>query len=257
MWLAAIFLHLNDNKTEVILVNLDNKPISCPSEFSSLALSHKSSAVNLAVKIDSQLKMDAQIKPFFFLLRLFSKLISIISKHELETIIHPFVTLWLVYCEACLYGAKLFLHHLQLVLNVTARSLTGLYRWQPIFPVLKFLYWLPFDFLISFKILLFVSRSLHGPAPPRLAELLSPHHLVITEVSRPSSTVCFGRAFSCCAMLRPSKSSWPSPLQLLKLVKKHSFSPLIWLWVPLIMSFYSDYFLLPLFHLPDYFWLYC
>ena len=42
-------------------------------------------------------------------------------------------------------------------------------------PVLASLHWLPIRFRVDFKLLLFVFKSLHGLAPPYLADLIQPH----------------------------------------------------------------------------------
>lgn len=63
------------------------------------------------------------------------------------------------------------LAHLQMVQNAAARLLTGT-KYEHISPILASLHWLPVQFRIHFKILLFVFKSLNGLAPLYISELL-------------------------------------------------------------------------------------
>lgn len=116
------------------------------------------------------------LKNCFFQLRNISKLTSMVSKHELEMIIHAFVSSRLDYCNSlftCL-NMKL-LTRLQLVQNSAARLLTRTNRRQHITLILKSLHWLPIKYRIDFKILILTFRALHGQAPPYIADLIQPY----------------------------------------------------------------------------------
>ena len=86
------------------------------------------------------------------------------------------MTTRLDYCNALYVGVSASsIARLQMVQNAAARLLTGTRKYEHITPVLASLHWLPVQFRIHFKILLFVFKSLHGLAPPYLAELLQSH----------------------------------------------------------------------------------
>lgn len=81
------------------------------------------------------------------------------------------------YCNVLYLGvSQSLLSRLQLVQNAAARLLTGTKKREHISPVLVSLHWLPVKYHIQFKALLFVSKGLHGLAPPYISDLLSFHH---------------------------------------------------------------------------------
>ena len=121
------------------------------------------------------------IKNCFFQLRNISKLRQMISRDELETIIHAFVSSRLDYCNGlftCL--SKKELSRLQYVQNSAARLLIRTNRRAHITPILKSLHWLPVSFRINFKILVLTFRALHGQAPEYISVLIQPYSSVRT-----------------------------------------------------------------------------
>jgi len=109
----------------------------------------------------------------FFQLRKISKLRNMVSRNDLELIIHAFVSSRLDYCNSlflCLNQKEL--SRLQLVQNSAARILTRTNRRSHISPILKELHWLPVSYRINFKILVLVFRALHGQAPPYISDLI-------------------------------------------------------------------------------------
>ncbi len=139
-----------------------------------------STITNLGVKIDSNLKLDSQIravvKSSFFQLRQLAKIKPYLSSQHFETVIHAFVTTRLDYCNALYVGVSgSSIARLQMVQNAAARLLTGTRKYEHISPILASLHWLPVHFRIKFKILLFVFKSLNGLAPPYISELLHPY----------------------------------------------------------------------------------
>ena len=90
--------------------------------------------------------------------------------------IHAFISSRLDYCNSLYVGIdQSSLRRLQLVQNAAARLLTNTKKREHITPVLVSLHWLPVHFRVNFKVLLFVFKSLHGLAPPYLAELVEPY----------------------------------------------------------------------------------
>ncbi|XP_028272710.1 uncharacterized protein LOC114443003, partial [Parambassis ranga] len=178
-WLSANLLHFNDTKTEVILFGPSDAS-AADIDLGVLTQYQKSTVTNLGVKLDSNLKLDAQIsaavKASFFQLRQLAKAKPFLSRHHFEILIHAFITNRLDYCNALYYGlSQASLAQLQLVQNAAARLLTGAKKREHITPILKSLHWLPIPFRIDFKFLLFVFKSLHGLAPQYLSDMLQPH----------------------------------------------------------------------------------
>ena len=78
------------------------------------------------------------------------------------------------YCNSLLYGLPAsHLNKVQRVLNAAARLVCRAPRYCRITPLLYELHWLPVRQRISFKILLFVFKAIHGFAPTYLRELVS------------------------------------------------------------------------------------
>lgn len=179
LWLTKNFLHLNQSKMECIVFGTsnvcENVISNCVS--SSVASLFKPAVRNLGVILDPGLCFDQQIdsvvKLSFFQLRLLSKVKPFLSRNDLEMAIHAFISSRLDYCNSLYFGIKQSsLSRLQLVQNVAARLLTNTSRYSHITPVLCSLHWLPVKFRITFKLLLFVFKAIHGLAPEYLSDCL-------------------------------------------------------------------------------------
>uniref|UniRef100_A0A669CA98 Reverse transcriptase domain-containing protein n=1 Tax=Oreochromis niloticus TaxID=8128 RepID=A0A669CA98_ORENI len=179
-WMAKNFLNFNDRKTEAILFGPNRFSHTPDVDLAALTSQLKSSITNLGVKIDSALIFDDHVngvvKSAFYHLRRLSKVKPFLSKRDLESVIHAFITSRLDYCNSLLIGVgQGTLSRLQLVQNAAARFLTGRRNFDHITPILASLHWLPTEFRIRFKVLLLVFKSLNGLAPVYLSDLLKPH----------------------------------------------------------------------------------
>ncbi len=133
---------------------------------------------NLGILFDNTLKFDKQkvVKSGFFHLRLVAKVKPFLSFKDCEKVIHAFVFSRLDYCNYLYVGVcQTTLNRLQLLQNAAARLLTGTHKWDHISPILSSLGWLPVQYRIDFKLLVFVYKSLNGLAPSYLSELLLIH----------------------------------------------------------------------------------
>ena len=178
-WMGDNFLQLNNSKTEVIIVNPSKfkKPIF--TDLGSLTSFLKPSAVNLGVIFDSELCFNKQIssvvKNSFYQLRTISKIKHSLSYHNLEIVIHAFITSRLDYCNSLYLGLpQSLISRLQIVQNAAARLLTGSKKWEHITLVLASLHWLPVQQRIIFKTVLMVFKAIHGQAPSYISDLLHP-----------------------------------------------------------------------------------
>ena len=96
-----------------------------------------------------------------------------VSKAELEMVIHAFISSRLDYCNSlftCLNKKEL--NRLQTVQNAAGRLLTHTQKREHITPVLACLHWLPVHFRINFTILVLSFRALHGQGPPYISDLI-------------------------------------------------------------------------------------
>ena len=99
---------------------------------------------------------------------------AFLSTDTTKALVHAFVTSRVYYCNILLYGLPAsHLNKVQRVLNAAARLVCRAPRYCRITPLLYELHWLPVRQRISFKILLFVFKAIHGFAPTYLRELVS------------------------------------------------------------------------------------
>lgn len=128
--------------------------------------------------MDSDLNFHSHIKSItssaFYHLKNISKVKGIMSKPDLERLIHAFISSRLDYCNGLLTGlSKRGLRQLQFIQNAAARVLTKTRKYNHITPVLKSLHWLPVAQRIDFKTALQVYKALNGLAPEYISDASS------------------------------------------------------------------------------------
>jgi len=150
---------------------------------------------NLGVIFDKSMSFSSHVKSVvrccFFNLRNIAKIRSVVSKEELEMLVHAFISSRLDYCNA-LYTCfnKSSMDKLQVVQNAAARLLAKTNRRSHITHVLKALHWLPISFRVQFKILTITYRALHRQAPSYIQDLFHIHSTGRSEVFRPRPFYC-------------------------------------------------------------------
>ena len=103
-----------------------------------------------------------------------SRIRRFLSTDTTKALVHTFVTSRVDYCNSLLYGLPpSHLNKVQRILNATARLVCRAPCYCSITLLLYELHWLQVRQRISFKILLFVFKAIHGFAPTYLRELVS------------------------------------------------------------------------------------
>ena len=179
-WLNDNYLQLHSNKTETLIIAPDNYIPQIKQHIGALHSSVVPKIRNLGVVFDSAMSMELHsklvTKNCFFHLRNISKIRTLVSRAELEMIIHAFISSRLDYCNSfftCFNKKELV--RLQVVQNSAARLLTQTSNRAHITPVFASLHWLPVHFKIHFKILVLTFRALQGQAPSYLSDFIQPY----------------------------------------------------------------------------------
>ena len=180
-WMIRNKLKINDNKTEFLIITsprskfLDDITLRIGTE------NIKPSKVckSLGVMFDQHVHMEAFIRntcrAALFHLRSISSVRDHLPMTSAAQLVHSLVTSRLDYCNSLLFGVpKCKIAPLQKIQNIAARIVT---RSNPehITPVLRSLHWLPVEFRIRFKILLFTYKCIHNLAPHYLCSLVTLH----------------------------------------------------------------------------------
>lgn len=156
-WMSNDFLHLNQDKTEIILFGNKEKRTTIAEYLETRALKTTNQVCNLGVVIDSDLTFNSHIKSVtktaFYRLKNINGIKTFIDKKDQEMLIHAFISSRLDYYNGLLTGPKKSMKQLQLYKNAAARVLTGTKRRKHITPVLKTLHWLPVSHRIDYKAL--------------------------------------------------------------------------------------------------------
>ena len=174
------FLQLNRDKTEIIIFGNKEPRQKIARHLNTLGLQTTSQARNLGVLIDSDLNFDSHIKSItkssFYHLKNIARVRGFMSRSDLETLIHAFISSRVDYCNALFTGLpKKSIKRLQLIQNAAARLLTRTKRSTHITPILKSLHWLPVQHRIDFKVMLTVYKSLNGLGPKYIRDMLKPY----------------------------------------------------------------------------------
>ncbi len=178
--MAENVLQLNTDKTEALISAPEHVGPAVKQYLGSLSSAIKSSLRNLGVQMGQILSLDQHVNSLarssLYHLRNIAKPRPVVSRAELEMIIHAFVSNRLDYCNSlftCLNNTSL--NHLQMVRNATAELLTKSPKRYHVTPILMSLHWLPVNFRIQLKILVIVYKALQGQAPSYIKELLKPN----------------------------------------------------------------------------------
>ena len=182
-WMNEYFLRLNAGKTKILIIlppSLRNTIVIRGTFINGDCIRFAHSAKNLGVILDDELSFEKQIlkvvKSCFFSIRTLSRIKCFLTELQLRTAICAFVFSRLDYCNVLYYNIKChLLKKLQSVQNSAARLLqrksgnVGV----PLDVYMRTCHWLCVRDRITFKICLFVFKSLCGFAPVAMQEMCS------------------------------------------------------------------------------------
>ena len=201
-WMHDNKLKLNDDKTEIILIN----PKKYEVNFSNLVVGDgdvqfSDSAKNLGVFIDKDLTMNCQItnlsKAVYLEIRRLKHMSKFVDENCLKTLAASFILSRLDYCNALYKNLnKSQIEKLQKLQNFAAKVVLSKSIYDHVTPLLIDLHCLPVSFRIDFKIAVLAFKCIHNLAPSYLSDLL--------EIYAPSRSL---RSASLC-LLKPFKTKF-------------------------------------------------
>jgi hypothetical protein len=183
-WMAANFLKVNEDKTEFIVLGSKHnlkKVQSSSIKISDCTVTLRENVKNIGATFDSSMKMEDQVtktcKSAWFNLYKISKIHRYLTADQAKSALHAYVTSRLDQNNSLLIGLpKNQIKKLSRVQHAAARLLVGAKKHDEIAPILKTLHWLPIQFRIKFKILLFTYKALNDQGPAYIKDLLIQYH---------------------------------------------------------------------------------
>ena len=184
-WMLSNRLLINDSNTEFIIIGSKQKMSKI--NINEITVGESTiepveAVQSLGLWFDSHMSMDIHIgkvcsKAFRSLYNI-RQIRKFLSEDTTKILVHAFVTSHLDYCNSLFYGLPQSQYdRLQRVLNVAARVVCLIPKFDHITPVLIGLHWLPVRYRAIFKILLLVYKALHANVPPYISDLLTPKHI--------------------------------------------------------------------------------
>ena len=179
-WMLHNNLKLNNDKTEVLILHSKHRPMPPLQsvKVGDVLVKSTDDARNIGVIFDTTMNLEKHINDIcrisFYHIRNISRIRRYLSFESAKTLVHAFVISRIDNNNALLYGLPDYLiKRLQHVLNTAARLVSLTRRIESITPILYELHWLPVQYRIIFKILLFSYKITTGVAPGYLNVLLN------------------------------------------------------------------------------------
>ena len=166
-------LKLDDDKTEFMIIGSRQqleKVSVAELSVGDISVAPASTARNLGVLFDRNLKFDAQItktcRAGYYYLYNIRNIRKYLTLDSTRCLVHTLVMGRVDYCNSLLYGLpRNNINKLQRVQNMAARLITNTPRFCHITPVLCQLHWLPTGVRIKFKVILTRFKAIYGLVP--------------------------------------------------------------------------------------------
>ena len=181
-WMEKNKLKLNDEKTEVVLINPKNYDVNISSlKIGDEDIIFNEKAKNLGVYLDKDLNMNFQItnlsKAIYLEIRKLKHISKFVSNSCLKTLAASFILSRLDYCNALYKNLNKYqIDQLQKLQNFAAKVVMSKSLYDHVTPCLIELHWLPVSFRIDFKIAVLSFKCLHDLAPTYLSDLIEEYH---------------------------------------------------------------------------------
>ena len=175
-------LKLNDEKTEVVLINPKKYDINISSiKIGDEDIIFNDKAKNLGVFLDKDLTMNFQItnlsKAIYLEIRKLKNISKFVSQSCLKTLAASFILSRLDYCNALYKNLNKYqIDQIQKLQNFAAKVVLSKSIYEHVTPCLIELHWLPISFRINYKIAVLTFKCLHGLAPKYLSDLVEEYH---------------------------------------------------------------------------------
>ena len=181
-WMNQNKLKLNDDKTEVLLIQTKSSFKSCdkPSvlHVGNVEVPFSTSARDLGYTISDTMSLDAHVtnvcRSAYFAIRQISTIRRFLTTDATKTLVCAFVLSRLDYCNSLLSNSpKYITDRLQKVQNSAARLVLKARKREHITPLLKSLHWLPVQARIEYKLCVICHNFFSSSTPEYLSDLLS------------------------------------------------------------------------------------
>ena len=180
-WMISNKLKMNDSKTEFIIIG-SYQQLAKINLTSIMVGGHRITAVdgirNLGAFLDKNLSMKTLIEvkcnAAFCQLYSLRRIRKYLSHQATELLIHAFIFSHIDYCNGLLNSVpKYQINKLQRIQNMVARLVHKLPKFSHVTPLLIDLHWLPVEYCVRYKLLLFTYKGIHQLAPQYINEMFT------------------------------------------------------------------------------------
>jgi hypothetical protein len=179
-WLAANFLKLNDEKTDLIFIGSSyylSKLTTSSISVGECSIEKSAKVRNIGAMFDPKMTMAAQVsttcKSAWFRLHQIGKIRPYLNSDQTKSVIHAYVTSKLDQNNSLLVGvADTLISKIQKLQNAAAKMIHRAKKQDHVTPLLKELHWLPISQRITFKVLLLAYKALNDEGPLYLKDML-------------------------------------------------------------------------------------
>ena len=177
-WMLVNRLKLNDEKTEIMLLNPKKYQIHINSlSIGEETITFSKFAKNLGVYFNDNLTMDCHItnlcKSVYLEIRRLRHMSNFVNETSLKILASSFILSKIDYSNSLFKNInKDQINKLQKLQNFAAKSILKKSRYDHATPCLIELHWLPVEHRINYKIAVLAFKCLHGLAPGYLADLI-------------------------------------------------------------------------------------